>query len=530
MQKQVFKTAVVFILLAGVASPQSPKTFLDSVEARVEKISVPYNLAQWEFYTTGKSDSLEQYEKLWAAYVRDSVLFAAAVRLKDSDQEPARARCWELLHNLLLGEKVSSHPEILELVDSLSKIHFGFRATLRDSQKTDNEISKLLRTSADRELRREAYFAQAQRGGLLADGIQTLMRRRNELARGLGYPNYYELGMELAGLNRSFLVTVLSQLDTLTARPYRDLLGRIQKKLGYEKLEPWDVSFAHADLELKVDPYFPKDSLVPFLRRTMKGLGYRLDSLPITFDVESRPGKSQHAYSFGIDPPRDVRILMNAAVGVSSYRTVFHECGHSLASCYVSQPTWLLRNWLSGGFSEGMAEIFAGLIREKKWLTGYAHLPEKLADEYLSGAAEKELIYVRSVLVNLYFEFFACQNPEQDLNKLYWDLYEKYTFLPRHDEAKTWAGIVHFATHPIYLQNYLVADMIAAQTSYRLKQEIGELVDNPRFAAFMNEKYFAPGASKPWTDLVQGATGSELNPAYYMQELVPAKTSGEEKK
>ncbi len=530
MQKRILTIAVVFLLLASISLAQTPKVFLDSVEARLEKISIPYNLEQWEFYTTGKSDSLEHYEKLWSNYVRDSALFAAAIRLKKSDREASRARRWELLQNLLLGEKVASNPEILERVDSLSQIHFSFRASLRDSQRTDNQISKILRTNPDRELRREAYFAQAQRGGLLADGIKELMRKRNHLAQGLGYPNYYELGMELAGLNRSFLLTVLKQLDSLTEKPYRDLLARVQKKLKVEKLEPWDVSFAHGELELKLDPYFHKDSLLPSLKRTMKGAGYRMDSLPIIFDTESRPGKSQHAYSFGIDPPKDVRILMNAATGVNSYNTAFHECGHSVHSCYVAQPSWLLRNWIVGAFAEGMAEIFAGLAKQKKWLVQYARLPEKLADEYLSGASEKELIYVRGVLVNLYFEFFAYQNPEQDLNKLYWDLYEKYTFLPRHEETKGWAGIVHFTTHPIYLQNYLVADLIAAQTLYRLKQEFGELVDNPRLSAFMNEKYFAPGGSAPWTDLVQQATGSELNPAYYMEELIPAKPTGEAKK
>jgi len=523
MRKRIFGTAIFLFLTAGGGWAQPPKVFLDSVEARLEKIAVPYNLAQWRFYTTGKSDSLERYEKLWSGYVRDSVLFAAAVRLKADDKDPGRSRRWELLYDLLLGERVASSPEIMPLVDSLSKIHFSFRATLGDSQKTDNEISKILRTNKDRVVRRQAYFAQAQRGELLADGIQELMRWRNALARTLGFSNYYELGMELAGLNRSFLLTALKQLDTLTEKPYRALLAQLQKKLGYEKLEAWDVSYAYADLELKLDPYFSKDSLLPVLKRSMLGLGFRLDSLPITFDTENRPGKSQHAYSFGIDPPKDVRILMNADVGITSYNTIFHECGHSINACYVSQPTWLLRSQAPGCFSEGMAQIFAGLTRQKKWLISYAHLPLELADEYLEHSAERQLIRIRTTLATLYFEFFAYQNPDQDLNKLWWDLYEKYTFLPRHDEAKGWAGIIHFATHPVYLQNYLLADMIAAQTNFRLKQDLGEMADNPGFKNFMVTKYFAPGASLPWNAILQAATITELDPQYYMLELVPAR-------
>ena len=40
MQKRVLKTAAVFFLLSGIASAQTPKVFLDSVEARIEKITL----------------------------------------------------------------------------------------------------------------------------------------------------------------------------------------------------------------------------------------------------------------------------------------------------------------------------------------------------------------------------------------------------------------------------------------------------------------------------------------------------------
>jgi oligoendopeptidase F len=32
-----------------------------------------------------------------------------------------------------------------------------------------------------------------------------------------------------------------------------------------------------------------------------------------------------------------------------------------------------------------------------------------------------------------------------------------------HPEVDSWASIIHFTSHPAYYQNYLLADMIAAQ-------------------------------------------------------------------
>ena len=55
------------------------------------------------------------------------------------------------------------------------------------------------------------------------------------------------------------------------------------------------------------------------------------------------------------------------------------------------------------------------------------------------------------------FEKNLYENPDQDLNKLWWDLVEKYQFVKRPEGitlGPEWATKIHIATYPVYYQNY----------------------------------------------------------------------------
>jgi peptidyl-dipeptidase A len=117
------------------------------------------------------------------------------------------------------------------------------------------------------------------------------------------------------------------------------------------------------------------------------------------------------------------------------------------------------------------------------------------------------------------FEYEAYTNPDRDLNKLYWDLYERYVMLPRHDDMRAWAAVTHFTTHPIYLQNYLFADIIAAQTLAYLHRGGLNLAFDNSAGAFLVQDYLRFGGRYRWKELLERGTGEPFNPERYLSQM-----------
>jgi peptidyl-dipeptidase A len=121
--------------------------------------------------------------------------------------------------------------------------------------------------------------------------------------------------------------------------------------------------------------------------------------------------------------------------------------------------------------------------------------------------------------VRLVFEFEAYNNPNRDLNQLYWNLVDRYMFLPRHEDIKPWAAVIHYTTNPVYLQNYLMADMIAAQSLEYVREQYGPPVDNSAFRSFLTQNYFRFGSRYRWEEMLERGTGKPLSPSAYERRL-----------
>jgi oligoendopeptidase F len=141
-----------------------------------------------------------------------------------------------------------------------------------------------------------------------------------------------------------------------------------------------------------------------------------------------------------------------------------------------------------------------------------------MVKEALKKRLEDAPYGVRFYLVMLNFEREAYRNPDQDLTKLWWAMNEKYLSLPPHPEVDSWASIIHFTSHPAYYQNYLLADMIAAQLMHRLRRDQGPVLDNARTGEFLKTQIFSKGASVPWAQLLADTTSEPLNVKYYVED------------
>ncbi len=495
------------------------KVLLDSLEHKLEWLNYRLNLEQWDHYTKGQADSLDFYQELYNDLISNHEISSQLQRDKKNLTNEQDLRRWDILNSLFSSDDVELSRKISKLVDSLSSIEVNFRAVYNGEKKQANELYKIYRTANNRGEREKAYRAYVSVGEELASGLSRLVRFRNQQVKKNGYSNYFSYSFKSQNLDLDEYKKLLDRLDQLSQAPYQTILASIKNKLNYNELQIWDLGYAYADINRELDRYFPVESQLFFIKQGLKGIDINIDKMPIYFDLESRYGKSQFAFAFPVKPPHDLRVMANLIEGQYSTRTLQHEIGHAIHYALINQDNNLFRTELSGIWTEAMAQIFAGMCEERLWLEKYAQVPYAVARSFIKAKKETGIIYLRTQLMRLQFEMQAYTNPNRDLNKLYWDLFEKYLMLPKHEDLKPWASLFYYITHPVYMQNYLYADMVKAQTYVYLEKNYGSMVDNKMTKAFLVQNYLRFGSRYPWDELLERGTEEKLNPEYFIQSL-----------
>jgi hypothetical protein len=115
----------------------------------------------------------------------------------------------------------------------------------------------------------------------------------------------------------------------------------------------------------------------------------------------------------------------------------------------------------------------------------------------------------------------ALADPGGDLAGTWWALVETLQGVHRPDgrAAPDWASKIHLAVAPVYYQSYLLGELLASQLDQAVREHAGGFVGRPTAGAFLAERVFAPGATRPWRDLVATATGRPLGPAAFLTGL-----------
>ena len=129
----------------------------------------------------------------------------------------------------------------------------------------------------------------------------------------------------------------------------------------------------------------------------------------------------------------------------------------------------------------------------------------------------------------LRFEKSMYEDPSQDLNKLWWDMVEKYQMLRRPPErdAPDYGSKIHIIVAPVYYHNYMMGELFASQVHHAIAREVYKgaspdsvvYVGNNEVGRFMDEKVFAPGKTLTWNELTRHATGSDLSAKAFAKEF-----------
>lgn len=553
-------TALLWVILphAASATPEATakaKQFVETFIKQFRPLDVAGNRAWWDANISGKDEDFKRKED--AQNKIDELLsnketFAQAKAIKEAGNidDPVTRRAIDVIYLVLLEKQVDATllRKINALANSVEQKFNTFRPIVGGKELTIADVGKLLKESTLSERRQEAWEASKELGKRIAPELKDLVKLRNESARQLGFDNYHALQLYLNEQNGKDLIKLFDRLDELTREPFARAKAEIDVELAkncgvrVEELMPWhyhDLFFQEVPAVFKanLDKIYAQQDLVKLCRDF-----YRSIDLPIDLVIERTgndfaPRKGKNPHAFCIDLTRDgtdVRVLANVVPNDYWMSTLLHEFGHSVYSS-INIPAklpYVLRSESHILTTEGVAMMFEKLSKRRAWLEQMGVRVDNPRDFDETGAKMLRyqlLVFSRWCQVMLRFEKSMYENPEQDLNKLWWDTVEKYQLVrrPPGRNAPDYATKIHIVSAPVYYHNYMMGELFASQLHHAIARKVYKGADpstvvyagNKEVGAFMRQYVFDPGRTKSWNELTAYATDAELSPEAFAQDF-----------
>jgi peptidyl-dipeptidase A len=385
-------------------------------------------------------------------------------------------------------------------------------------------------------------------GPVVEADLKELVALRNEVARRLEFKNYHVMQLYINEQRQEEVIKLFDELDQLTRGPFEASKAQIDEKLAADyqipvvELRPWhyhDPFFQEvpAVYGTNLDTVFeklPQGGILQLCEKFYAAIDLPIDDVIARSDLYERRGKSPHAFCTDINREGDVRVLANIVPNEYWMSTMLHELGHAVYSSKnipKSMP-YVLRTDAHILATEGVAMMFERFAKSGDWLVAMGvEVPDVKAYNEAGARMRRDqlLIFSRWCQVMLRFEKGLYEDPSQDLNKLWWDLVEKYQGLKRPEErdAPDYASKIHIVSAPAYYHNYMLGQLFACQVHRTIAREVLQeddwasafYVENPAVGRFMKERVFAPGRSLSWNELTRHATGELLSAQAFAEEF-----------
>jgi len=529
--------------------------FLNNYQAEVKTLDVRAALAAWRAANSGRKEdfdaaaaaslALRKYHSDPATYQRLQELLTVKGELR-----PVAARALHMAELAYKGNQLP--PELLEkmvkLATEIEQSFNTFRAELDGEKHSNNDLLEMLRKETDSDRRRRIWEALKQVGGVVAPKLVELAHVRNEAAGKLGYDNFWQMRICLQEHDPEQLLGIFDELDRLTREPFTEMKAAMDAELGRrfgvppEKMMPWhyDNPFFQAappSEAVNLDEFYEKkakEDIVEIARAFYADVGLPIDEVLQRSDLYEREGKDQHAFCIDVDRSGDVRTLCNIKPTADWMDTILHEQGHAVYDLYIDRRLpYNLREPAHIFTTEAVAMLFGALAKTPTWMVAYAGADQGRVNEVARAILEQrrreQLIFARWTLVMLHFEKAFYENPDRELNSLWWDTKERFQQLHRPAERNLpdWAAKPHFTVAPVYYHNYMLGELFAAQLRHVFSELAGHegptselsFVGRKEFGDFLKQKVFKPGTVAPWPRFVRRATGEPLTAKYFAAEV-----------
>ncbi len=534
------------------------KTELTDFIKKFDSVYIPlYKMtteASWAAAISGKPEDFKKSEDFNLQMMKifsdkESLKKLEEIKVSGLIRDSLMIRQLDVLYRAFLMAKADTGKlnEMVRMSTMIEQKYGNFRTEVKGKKLSDNDVEDILSHSKIVNEQKEVWMAQKMIGRVVADDIKKLVKLRNEVAKDLGFKNYHEMSLTLSDQNPKEISNLFDELDSLTKNSFTQVKTDIDNYFvkyyglkGKEELMPWNYQnrfFQEAPkiYDVDLDVYYKDKNLEKLTSDYYAGIGLPVDDIMKNSDLYEKPGKNQHAFCTDIDNQGDVRVLCNVKPTAGWMNTMLHEFGHAVYDKNIDTTLpFVLRDPAHTFTTEAIAMIFGRFASNPQWLKDNAGISEqektKIAENCFKTLRLEQLVFSRWAQVMYRFEKGMYENPDQDLNKLWWDLVEKYQMVKRPEgrNEPDWATKIHIATYPCYYHNYLLGELLASQLYFYITDNIIKSKDykfqsftgNKAVGEYLKEKVFKPGSRYYWNDMIEKATGEKLTPKYYARQFV----------
>eukprot|EP00040_Diaphanoeca_grandis_P017576 m.91899 g.91899 ORF g.91899 m.91899 type:complete len:649 (+) comp26507_c0_seq1:137-2083(+) len=403
---------------------------------------------------------------------------------------------------------------------------------LRNKLKTDNNEAT----------RKACYEGLTSIGDfILANGFIEVVKKRNEMARALGFEDYYEYKVTNAeGFGKKRLFAMLDTLEQSTRGLMTSSREQFAVKNGQDSLQPWNTNHAMSgDITAKLDPYFPFSKAVEMWGRSYHAMGIRYKQATMDLDLLDRSGKYSNGFCHwpvcawtkpdGSWQPSTAHFTSLAdpnavGSGLTALTTLMHEAGHAAHFANITQPSPLFaqeRAPTSVAYAETQSMFLDSLVDDAAWRARYASntdgaaIPWNLIEEDIRAKHPVSVFGLRSMLAVPYFEKALYEMESDKLSA------ETIKALAQDIELRIQGGpgtrpllsVPHIISDEAscYYHGYVLAEMAVHQTREWFMKKYGFIVDNEAVGPTLATSYWQCGNSESFLDLVKNLTGTELD-------------------
>ncbi|RXI96726.1 peptidase M3A and M3B thimet/oligopeptidase F [Anaerobacillus alkaliphilus] len=523
---------------------QKIEEFLLEQNRSMEALYKPVLLNNWLSATTGNKEWADKHEEALKSYFANfsnSDTFETLLSFRDNnDLTSIQRRQIEDLYNKMVRNQLedSVRSETLELEKEISQVFNTYRPLLFGQKVTNNELLDILRNSDQEESRKEAWLASKQVGKKIERTLLKLVQKRNKDAKALGFDNFFQMSLSTQELDMNTVIQIFDELRKLSDEPFRLIKDEIDEeratKLGIAKkdIRPWhyvDPFFQEAPTVggIDLDKVYKNKDLEKLVSETFKSMGLDIGDILKRSDLYPRQDKNPFGFCTNVDRKGDIRVLVNLDESMFWVTALLHEFGHAAYFKYIDKDLpFILRFHSHSLTTEAIALFFGRMNKTLEWQDRFLEIEgNEMKEESLATKKmlqRQMLVSARWMITFTFFEKAMYENPDQDLNKLWWKLVKEIQYVtpPENTNAPDWASKMHFSLAPVSYQDYLLGELTASQLHHHIAHHISSDLFTPKVGEYLIENFFKYGASLHWNDKIKNATGEYLNPSYFANQFL----------
>lgn len=403
---------------------------------------------------------------------------------------------------------------------------------------SSNLLANMLLVEKDEATRKAAFDGlRSIEPFVISKGFFEIVRKRNELARALGFEDYYDMKVQKTeGFSKRRLFQLLDDLEQQTRESCNRAIDQMVSKHGAAAKQPWNFSFLRAgDLVEKQDPYLGFKHALEYWVRSFAAMNIKFRGATLTLDLVDRKGKYENGFMHGPQPawydrgnwtPARINFTANAipnkvGAGFRALETLFHEGGHAAhfanvqmnAPCFGQEfaPT-------SVAYAETQSMFCDSVLSDADWRTRYAKndageaMPMELIEQLIAQDQPFKSFGIRAMLTVCYVEKALYEMSESELTEanvlnMIRDTERRMQFIDAGTRPILAVPHLLAGESSAYYHGYVLAEMAVQQTRAYFFDNYGHIVDNQQVGPVLAQGYWAPGNSESFMDLVQKVTG-----------------------